>query len=178
MTDQSHTRYTCGPNHGLDKSMQLALMTFHRVSVKTIQKWITESDGEMSMSAWLKYKKARGTSSLLNGIAQWSYSFYPKQLLWLTLGKVWTQPGLSCIVLTWGILEKGRQMGVATHQLWSRISAAFCVQPVYTTGSTCIHRHMVGTHAPAAYSNVAANTTAVPCTVSVHVPTVLPGCLL
>ena len=32
---------------------------------------------------------------------------------------------------------------------------------------------MVGTHAPAAYSNVAAKTTAVPCTVSAHAPTVL-----
>ena len=38
--------------------------------------------------------------------------------------------------------------------------------PVYTTVSGCIHyRHTVGTHAPAACSDVAANTTAVPCTV-------------
>ena len=28
------------------------------VSVKTVQKWITESDREMSTSAWLKYEKA------------------------------------------------------------------------------------------------------------------------
>jgi len=34
---------------------------------------------------------------------------------------------------------------------------------------------MVGTHALAACSDVAANTTAVPCTVSVHTPTVLSG---
>ena len=27
-------------------------------------------------------------------------------------------------------------------QPWSRISAAFCVQPVYTTVSACIHRHI------------------------------------
>ena len=35
-----------------------------------------------------------------------------------------------------------------------------------------------GTHASAAYSEVTANTTAVPCTVSAHTPNVLPGCLL
>ena len=34
---------------------------------------------------------------------------------------------------------------------------------------------MVGTHASAAYSDVAANTTAVPCTVSAHTLTVLSG---
>ena len=37
------------------------------------------------------------------------------------------------MVLTWGILEKGQQMGVAMHQPWSRISAAFCVQSAYIT---------------------------------------------
>ena len=45
-------------------------------------------------------------------------------------------------------------MGVITHQLWSRISARFCVQPVYTTVSACIHWHMAVIHAPAAYSDV------------------------
>ena len=60
-------------------------------------------------------------------------------------------------------------------QSWSRIFAAFCVQPVYTTVRGCIHRDTVGTHALAACSNVTANTTAVPCTVSVHTPTVLSG---
>ena len=29
-----------------------------RVLVKMVQKWITESDREMSMSAWLQYEKA------------------------------------------------------------------------------------------------------------------------
>ena len=58
-------------------------------------------------------------------------------------------------------------------QLWSRISAAFCVQSVYRTVITCIHGHTVGTHAPAAYFDVAANTTAIPCTVSWHTWTVL-----
>ena len=41
--------------------------------------------------------------------------------------------------------------------------------------STCIHRHtVVGTHAPAACSDVIANKTAVPCTIGVHTLTVLP----
>ena len=47
-----------------------------------------------------------------------------------------------------------------------------CVQHVYTTVSTCIHRHTVGIHTPAAYSDAAANKTAVRCTVSVHTLTV------
>ena len=29
-----------------------------RVSMKMVQKWITESDREMSMSAWFQYEKA------------------------------------------------------------------------------------------------------------------------
>ena len=29
-------------------------------------------------------------------------------------------------------LKEGLQMGITVHQLWSRISVAFCVQPVYT----------------------------------------------
>ena len=61
------------------------------VSVKTVQKWITESDREMSTSAWLKYEKAdcdyvatlkcsmciqfneklRGMRSLRLGICSW-----------------------------------------------------------------------------------------------------------
>ena len=45
----------------------------------------------------------------------------------------------------------------------------------YTTVIGCIHRHTVGTHAPAACSDVAANTTTVPCTVSAHTLTVLSG---
>ena len=36
---------------------------------------------------------------------------------------------------------------------------------------------MVGTHVPAACSDVAANTTAVPCTIGAHTPTILLGCL-
>ena len=36
---------------------------------------------------------------------------------------------------------------------------------------------MVGTHVPAAYSDVAANTTAVPCTIGAHTPTIHHGCL-
>ena len=56
-----------------------------------------------------------------------------------SLNMAWPQ-----LALTWGILEKGRQMGVATHQPWSRISAAFC--SAYSTQllacvSTCIHRY-------------------------------------
>ena len=43
----------------------------------------------------------------------------------------------------------------------------------YITVSACIHT--VGTHAPAAYSDVAANTTTIPCTEDVHTPTVLSG---
>ena len=39
-------------------------------------------------------------------------------------------------------------------------------QPLYTT---------VGTHAPAAYSDVADNTTAIPSTIGAHAPAVLPG---
>ena len=33
------------------------------------------------------------------------------------------------------------------------------------------------THAPAAYSGVVANTTAIPCAMSTHSPTILPGYL-
>ena len=48
---------------------------------------------------------------------------------------------------------------------------------LYTTVSTCIHGQSygryIGTHTPAAYSKVAATTTAVPCTVSVHALAVL-----
>ena len=62
---------------------------------------------------------------------------------------------------------------VASLGQW--ISAAFCVQPVYKTVIGCIHRHMVGTHTTAACSDVAANTTAVPCTVNAHTLTVLSG---
>ena len=37
-------------------------------------------------------------------------------------------------------------------------------------------RHLYcGTHVPAAYFDVAANTTAIPCTIDVHTPAVLPG---
>ena len=55
-----------------------------------------------------------------------------------SLSWVWTQPGFSFIVLTWGVLEK-QQMGVATHQPLSGISAAFCViWPVYTVGSRAL----------------------------------------
>ena len=32
-------------------------------------------------------------------------------------------------------------------------------------------------HAPAAYTDVATNTTAIPCTMGVHVPAAFPGCL-
>jgi len=77
--------------------------------------------------------------------------------------------------------RKAGRRGVAMHQPWCRISAVLCVQSVYTTTltsvSACIHRQMVGTHVPAACSNVAANTTAVPCTIGVHTPTILLGCL-
>ena len=52
------------------------------------------------------------------------------------------------------------------HQPWSRIPAAFCIQCLYTTVSPCIHT--VGTHAPAAYSDVAANTTAIPTTIVMY----------
>ena len=77
-----------------------------------------------------------------------------------SVGRVWPQPGLSCIVLTWGMLEeRGGRWGLP----WSRISATICDQPVYTTVSTCIHRHTVGTRAPAAYSDAAANIAAVLC---------------
>ena len=41
----------------------------------------------------------------------------------------------------WGILENGRQMGVATHQPWSRISAAFCSACLHNCVSACIHRY-------------------------------------
>ena len=36
----------------------------------------------------------------------------------------------------------------------------------------------VGSALPAAYLDVTANTTAVPCAISVHTPAVLPACLL
>ena len=77
--------------------------------------------------------------------------------------------------------RKAGRRGVAMHQPWCRISAVFCVQSVCTTTltsvSTCIHRQMVGIHVPAACSDVAANTTAVPCTIGAHTPTILLGCL-
>ena len=57
-------------------------------------------------------------------------------------------------------------------QPWSRISAAFCIQPVYATISACIYKHTVGTHTSAPYHFCC------PCTVSVHTPTVLLGYLL
>ena len=73
-------------------------------------------------------------------------------------------------------------MGVTTYQPRSRISATFCVQLVYTQllGLVYMGRATVGTgtHTPAAYSEVTASTTAVPCTVSADVPTVLSVCLL
>ena len=65
-------------------------------------------------------------------------------------------------------------------QPWSRISAKFCIQPVYTTASACIHRHTVGTRASAAYNfrSRCQHSCSYPCTVSAHTPTVLPGYLL
>ena len=41
-----------------------------------------------------------------------------------------------------------------------------------------LEENFLGTRAPAAYSDVAANANGVPCTVSAHTPTVLPGYLL
>ena len=64
-------------------------------------------------------------------------------------------------------------MGVTTHQPQSRISAAFDVQPVYTQLLCYITLHI---HFPAVYSNVATDTSAVPCKVSAYALTVLPGC--
>ena len=73
-------------------------------------------------------------------------------------------------------------MGVTTYQPRSRISATFCVQLVYTQLLALVYIGRatvgIGTHAPAAYSEVAASTTAVPCTVSVHTLAVLSVCLL
>ena len=56
-------------------------------------------------------------------------------------------------------------MGVTMHQPRSRISAAFHVQPVYTQRLCYITLHI---HFPAVYSDVATNTTAVPCKASAH----------
>ena len=59
-------------------------------------------------------------------------------------------------------------MGVTMHQSSSRISAAFWFSLVYID---------IGTHAPATYSEITANTIAVSCTVSVHALTVLSDSL-
>ena len=44
--------------------------------------------------------------------------------------------------------------------------------------SLLVYQHTVYTHTPAAYSDLAANTTTIPCTVGVHALAVLPACLL
>ena len=59
---------------------------------------------------------------------------------------------------SWRSLQDIHSLGAVVKQ----DLCAFCVQSVYTNVSGCIHRHTVGTHAPAACSNVTANTTAVP----------------
>ena len=70
-------------------------------------------------------------------------------------------------------------MGITTYKAQSRNSATFCVQLVYTQLFALVYigraTVRMGTHAPAAYSEVAVNTTAVHCAVSVHTPTVLPA---
>ena len=42
---------------------------------------------------------------------------------------------------------------------------------------SCQPLHTCTTHAPAAYSNVATNTTAIPCTIGAYGPAVFPDCL-
>ena len=61
------------------------------------------------------------------------------------------------------------QSGSAVKQDLCRLLCSACLR---------IHRHTLGIHTPAAYSDVAANTTAIPCTVNWHTPSVLPGYLL
>ena len=59
MTDQSRTR--ADKMSGQKRaacSDEVPPVKKPRVSVKTVQKWITESDRKMSTSAWLKYEKA------------------------------------------------------------------------------------------------------------------------
>ena len=56
-----------------------------------------------------------------------------------------------------------------------RISAAFCVQSVYTTVSPSIHA--VDTHAPAAYPGCCCQPTAISCTIGAYAPAANPGCL-
>ena len=59
MTDQSRKRADkmSGQKHAAC-SDKVPPAKKRGVSVKMVQKWITESDREMSTSAWLKYKKA------------------------------------------------------------------------------------------------------------------------
>ena len=46
---------------------------------------------------------------------------------------------------------------------------------LYTIVSPCIRT--VGIHAPAAYSDVAVNATAIPCTIGGYTPAIVPSCL-
>jgi len=81
---------------------------------------------------------------------------------------------MKCIALySWLVMRHFRENWGHHTSFMKQNLCHLCFQPVYRTVSAHIHRHMVGTHALAAYSNVAANTTAVPCTVSAHTPTVL-----
>ena len=94
--------------------------------------------------------------------------------------QVWTQSGLSCIVFTWSrekLADGGRYASAMKQNLCRVLCSVSLHHNCYTSVSACIYRHMVGTHVPAAYSDVAAHTTAVHCTVDAHILTILHGCL-
>ena len=52
----------------------------------------------------------------------------PQQLLWLTVGYVWTQPELSCIVLTWGRLRETADESLHTSLRLQPSAFSLCTQ--------------------------------------------------
>ena len=68
---------------------------------------------------------------------------------------------------------KGTVTSMACHRVVYHKMETLSYISSYITVSSCMHT--VGTHAPAAYSDVTANTTTIPCTEDVHTPTVLSG---
>ena len=119
---------------------------------------------------------------LVNEIAQWIHSFYSGSYSCLA-----SFPGYPQILSR----SRGKKSApIFLHSceiksgsgLGTRVTLANCRQPstqLLACVSASIHRHtVVGTPVRAAYSDVIANTTAVPCTIGVHTLTVLPGCCL
>ena len=88
--------------------------------------------------AWLnKVCKSAACHCMLHGTTHWnSLPYWPKQLLWLTASKVYTQLDSSCIVLT--------RISHETGPLPPSVFSLF-TQPCLC----CIHT--VDSHAPAAY---------------------------